>query len=153
MAGIKRKSGTTVQTDGKIKAKKVRVDKPTKRSGDRDVVRHAKGSQKVKRNDDSDELMESDTSEPENGFYGFSAKGAATGDDATDDGETGFVGGALEAALEDDTKKDRKQERKDKNTKKEHRKDKEDSGGNSAAEEKPPALAGLNGEAGQSHPL
>lgn len=144
MAGIKRKSAAATQSDVKSKTKKVKVDKPAKRSSDKDAVKPSKSSKKAKRELDSDELMESDTSEVENGFYGFSAS-----KDDVDDEEDSFVGNALEAALEKDAKKEKKKEKKEKKEKdgkKEHKKDKEDkkeSKSNGAAPEKP-ALAGLN---------
>lgn len=74
MAGLKRKSAVATQSDSKSKSKKAKVDKPAaKRSKDSNAVKPAKISKKSKVDDDSDDLMESDTSEPENGFYGFSA--------------------------------------------------------------------------------
>ena len=130
MAGIKRKSAAAAQPEVKAKSKKVKVDKPAKRSSDKDAAKKTKSSKKAKRDHDSDELMESDTSEAENGFYGFSAKEATDEGDSAD--EDGFVGDALDAALDDDTK--------------DKKKDKKQSKGSSAAEEKPSALAGLNGK-------
>lgn len=131
MAGIKRKSAAAAQPEVKAKSKKVKVDKPAKRSSDNGATKKAKSSKKAKRDEDSDELMESDTSEVENGFYGFSAKEAADEEDSAD--EDGFVGDALDAALDDEAKKDRK-------------KDKKQPKNSSTAEEKSSALAGLNGK-------
>lgn len=135
MAGIKRKSAAAAQPEVKAKSKKVKVDKPAKRSSDKDAAKKTKSSKKAKRDHDSDELMESDTSEAENGFYGFSAKEATDEGDSAD--EDGFVGDALDAALDDETKEDKKKDKK---------KDKKQSKSSSAAEEKPSALAGLNGK-------
>jgi pumilio family protein 6 len=144
MAGIKRKSAAAVQPEVKSKSKKVKVDKPTKRSSDKDTVKLPKSSKKAKRETDSDDLVESYTSETENGFAGFSAsKGEdedASMDDAADDG---FVGDELEAALENDTAKDKKKGKKEKDGRSEHKKPSRDSG---AAEDKSSALAGLNGK-------
>jgi len=101
MAGIKRKSVTSAQPDAKSKNKKVKVDKPAaKRSTNRDAIKPAKSSKKAKRKGDSDtdELIESDTSEGSNGFYGFSANKSAgasadEGDDTDTDVEADFEDG------------------------------------------------------------
>ncbi|KAF1968362.1 ARM repeat-containing protein [Bimuria novae-zelandiae CBS 107.79] len=146
MAGIKRKSAAAAQSEVKSKSKKVKVDKPTKRSSDKDAIKPAKSSKKAKREDDSDELMESDTSEVENGFYGFSANEGAGRDGSSSPSEAGFVGDALDAALNEDTKQDGKKDKKDKDGKKEHKKDKKDKKDfkSNGAGEKTSALAGLN---------
>jgi pumilio family protein 6 len=77
MAGIKRKSAVSTPMDIKAKSKKAKVDKPTSKSDSKRDSKHAvkpvKKSKKVKE-ESSDEVEESDTSEQENGFYGFSAK-------------------------------------------------------------------------------
>ena len=71
MAGIKRKSTVPAQVDSKSNSKKVKVDKPAaKRSSKREETKPTKASKKSKPTDD---LIESDTTEEENGFYGFSA--------------------------------------------------------------------------------
>lgn len=102
MAGIKRKSAAAAQPDVKSKSKKVRTEK---RSGDKDV-KSTKSSKKAKRDVESDDLIESDTSEDENGFTGFSASKDADEDVSMDDeDEDDFVGGELEAALGKDNKK------------------------------------------------
>ncbi|KAL1599722.1 Pumilio y domain member 6 [Paraconiothyrium brasiliense] len=145
MAGIKRKSAAAAQPEVKTKSKKVKVDKPAKRSSDKDAVKLPKGSKKAKRENDSDDLVESDTSEADNGFYGFSASKGVDEDVSMDDGEDdGFVGDELEAALEKDATKDKKKkEKKDKDGKsqiKEKKASKDSEGG----EDKSSALAGLN---------
>ena len=148
MAGIKRKSAAAAQPDVKNKSKKVKVDKPTKRSSDKDAVKLPKSSKKAKREDNSDELEQSDTSEAENGFYGFSASKGEDEDVSMDENEDGgFVGDELEAALKNDTAKDqKKKDKQGKNGKSEPTKDKKTSKGSGAAEEKSSALAGLNGK-------
>ena len=70
MAGIKRKSAAPAQIDTKSSSKKIRVEKPAKKSS---AKSEAKPPKKSKVQDQSEELVESDTSEDENGFYGFSA--------------------------------------------------------------------------------
>ncbi|OAG12790.1 ARM repeat-containing protein [Paraphaeosphaeria sporulosa] len=143
MAGIKRKSAAAAQPEVKSKSKKVKTEKPAKRSSDKDAVKLSKSSKKSKRKDDSDDLMESDTSEVENGFYGFSA---SKDEDApmADEADDGFVGEELEAALDNDTVKEKKKSKKDKDGKSENKKEKKASKESGAAEEKSSALAGLN---------
>ncbi|KAK7193722.1 pumilio domain-containing protein [Paraphaeosphaeria sporulosa] len=143
MAGIKRKSAAAAQPEVKSKSKKVKTEKPAKRSSDKDAVKLSKSSKKSKRKDDSDDLMESDTSEVENGFYGFSA---SKDEDApmADEADDGFVGEELEAALDNDTVKEKKKSKKDKDGKSEIKKEKKASKESGAAEEKSSALAGLN---------
>ncbi|KAL6708515.1 Pumilio y domain member 6 [Coniothyrium glycines] len=72
MAGIKRKSAVQAASDSKSKSKKVKVDKSTSKRDSKHEVKPAKKSKPAKE-DSSDDFEESDTSEPENGFYGFSA--------------------------------------------------------------------------------
>ncbi|OAK98593.1 ARM repeat-containing protein [Phaeosphaeriaceae sp. SRC1lsM3a] len=73
MAGIKRKSAVaTPAGDSKSKSKKVKVEKTTSKGDSKHAVKPVKKSKKAKE-ESSDELEESDTSEQENGFYGFSA--------------------------------------------------------------------------------
>lgn len=72
MAGIKRKSAVPTTSDSKSKSKKVKVDKPASKSGSKHEVKPVKKSKPAKE-ESSDDFEESDTSEPENGFYGFSA--------------------------------------------------------------------------------
>jgi pumilio family protein 6 len=81
MAGIKRKSAVSTSADIKTKSKKPKVDKSTSKSESKHAVKPVKKSKKAKE-ESSDELMESDTSEQENGFYGFSAKEDADMSDA-----------------------------------------------------------------------
>lgn len=147
MAGIKRKSAAAVQPEVKSKSKKVKTDKPAKRSSDKNADKPTKSSKKSKRKDDSDDLMESDTSEVENGFYGFSAsKGEVEDVSMGDEADDGFLGEELEAALDNDTAKEKKKSKKDKDGKSEHKKDKKASKETGAAEEKSSTLAGLNGK-------
>lgn len=89
MGGIKRKSATPAQTDTKTKSKKVKVEKSSsKHSAKHDVAHRPKASKKPKIKDDSDDLIESDTSEDENGFHGFAAnKEAAVGTSEDEDSE------------------------------------------------------------------
>lgn len=73
MAGIKRKSAVaTPAADSKSKSKKAKVEKSASKGDSKHAVKPAKKSKKAKE-ESSDELEESDTSEQENGFYGFSA--------------------------------------------------------------------------------
>ena len=81
MAGIKRKSAVATPSDTKSKTKKVKVDKSAAKSSAKHEVKPAKKSKKAKV-ESSDELNESDTSEQENGFYGFSANEDADMPDA-----------------------------------------------------------------------
>tara|TARA_R110002003_G_scaffold23_1_gene1096 strand:- start:1322 stop:2113 length:792 start_codon:yes stop_codon:yes gene_type:complete len=87
MAGIKRKSVVSTTADIKSKSKKVKVDKAASKSDSKHAVKPAKKSKKA---ESSDELEESDTSEQENGFYGFSAKEDTEMSDAhsTEDAES-----------------------------------------------------------------
>jgi hypothetical protein len=73
MAGIKRKSEVSKPTDTKSKSKKAKVEKSSSKSESKHAVKPVKKSKKAKA-ESEDELEESDTSEQENGFYGFSAK-------------------------------------------------------------------------------
>ena len=73
MAGIKRKSTGTSAPEVKAKSKKVKVDKPTSKRESKHEVKPVKKSTKAKKEESSDGFEESDTSENENGFYGFSA--------------------------------------------------------------------------------
>ena len=87
MAGLKRKSGGSAVPDVKSKSKKLRVEKSAPMSSHkRDLaVREAKPSKKSKTQEESEPLIESDTSEDDNGFYGFSANEGETMDmDSTD---------------------------------------------------------------------
>ena len=87
MAGLKRKSGSAAAPDVKSESKKLRVEKSApKSSHKRDLaVRETKSSKKTKTKDESDPLIESDTTEDANGFYGFSAtEGEAMDVDSSD---------------------------------------------------------------------
>lgn len=92
MAGIKRKSAvSTPAADTKTKSKKVKVEKSASKSKSdaKHAVKPAKKSKKAKE-ESSDDFEESDTSEQENGFYGFSAanEDAEMSDaDSSEDGE------------------------------------------------------------------
>ncbi|KAF2706579.1 ARM repeat-containing protein [Pleomassaria siparia CBS 279.74] len=79
MAGIKRKSVAPTQPEIKSKSKKVKVEKSSSKPSTKHEVAHRpKSSKKPKTKDDSDDLIESDSSEDEDGFHGFAAdKGAA----------------------------------------------------------------------------
>ncbi|KAH9865487.1 hypothetical protein J1614_009071 [Plenodomus biglobosus] len=72
MAGIKRKSTVPSTADAKSKSKKIKVDKPSSKRGSKHEVKPVKKSNKAKE-ESADDLVESDTSEDENGFSGFSA--------------------------------------------------------------------------------
>ena len=100
MSGIKRKSTTSARGDAKSKSKKLKTEKSfPKHSTTQKVTHHAKSSNKPKTNEDSDELLESDTSEDENGFYGFSAnKNAGEDMPEDDDSEDGPVVNNTEAS-------------------------------------------------------
>jgi len=140
MAGLKRKSGSAAASEVKSKSKKVKVDKSgSKSSHKRDLaVRESKPSKKAKTQIESESLVESDTSEEENGFYGFSAtEGERMDVDSSD------------ASDSDDDKKKKSKSKKDKEEKPEKRKHK----GKTRYEElkqlqgppKDSALAALNG--------
>jgi len=77
MAGIKRKSNAPNSVEAKTKSKKIKIDKPKSKRDSKSEVKPVK-SKKVK--ESSEDLVESDTSEEENGFNGFSA---AKDDDVT----------------------------------------------------------------------
>jgi pumilio family protein 6 len=80
MAGIKRKSDLPAHSETKVKSKKLKVDKPVKRAAKPDKTSSKKPTKKAKVQEESEELIESDTTEEENGFYGFAAdKGVAVG--------------------------------------------------------------------------
>jgi pumilio family protein 6 len=68
MAGSKRESAAATASDSKVKSKKVKVDKKAS-SGDSKPAKKSKTEKKV-----STDIDESDTSEQENGYNGFSAK-------------------------------------------------------------------------------
>lgn len=68
-AGIKRKSANGTSTDLKVKKAKVAEGRPK-----RDFVIPKKPSTKSKPAEESEELVESDTTEDDHGFYGFAAK-------------------------------------------------------------------------------
>jgi hypothetical protein len=88
MAGIKRKSEASAPTDIKSKIKKSKVEKTSsKHSTKHDVAHRPKTSKKPKPKDDSDDLMESDTSEVENGYHDFSANKEAATTSEDDDSE------------------------------------------------------------------
>jgi pumilio family protein 6 len=88
MAGIKRKSEASAPTDIKSKIKKSKVEKSSsKHSTKHDVTHRPKTAKKPKKQDDSDDLMESDTSEVENGYHGFSANKEAAANSEDDDSE------------------------------------------------------------------
>lgn len=90
MAGIKRKSEASAPTDIKSKIKKSKVEKTSsKHATKHDVAHRPKTSKKPKQKEDSDDLMESDTSEAENGYHGFSAnkEAATTSDDDDSEGD------------------------------------------------------------------
>lgn len=72
MAGIKRKTSVPSASETKVKNKKVKVEKPAAKRTSKHEVKPAKKRPKVD-DDSSGDLDESDTSEQENGFYGFSA--------------------------------------------------------------------------------
>ncbi|KAF2856204.1 ARM repeat-containing protein [Plenodomus tracheiphilus IPT5] len=72
MAGIKRKSTVPSSADTKSNSKKIKVEKPTSKRGSKHEVKPVKKSKKAKE-DSSDDLVGSDSSEEENGFSGFSA--------------------------------------------------------------------------------
>lgn len=77
MAGVKRKqseaSAPKVSGDKKIKTAKKPAAKP---------VKEAKKSKKHAKREESEDLVESDTTESENGFAGFSAKDGAEESDS-----------------------------------------------------------------------
>ncbi|KAF2120447.1 armadillo-type protein [Lophiotrema nucula] len=84
MAGVKRKSATSAPAETKVKSKKPKVEKTQSKRAAKDetTTRREKPAKKAKVEPESD-LEESDTSEVENGFYGFSAnkKGALSSSD------------------------------------------------------------------------
>jgi pumilio family protein 6 len=69
MAGIKRKSPTVTQSSTK-QSKKLKVEKSTKKAPPKE---------------ESEDLVESDTSEDEHGYFGFAAKEEGTADSSEDD--------------------------------------------------------------------
>jgi pumilio homology domain family member 6 len=88
MAGIKRKSAPPVQAEVKTKSKKAKVENS---SGERAAKpTNSKLTKKAKVQDESDSLVESDTSEDENGFYGFEANsGEGVSSSEEDEGSSG----------------------------------------------------------------
>ncbi|KAF2182145.1 ARM repeat-containing protein [Zopfia rhizophila CBS 207.26] len=76
MAGLKRKSHISAQSDLKSKSKKIKVEKSTRKpTAKRELAVHSGNpAKKAKIKDDSEELVESDTSEEDNEFYGFAAQ-------------------------------------------------------------------------------
>lgn len=95
MAGIKRKSAVASVPEVKSKSKKVKTDKPSSKTDSKHAVKPAK---KSKRKEESPELEESDTSEQENGFYGFSANEDVEMQSAE---EEGMEADSSENAMED----------------------------------------------------
>lgn len=89
MAGIKRKSTAVAHAESKSTSKKFKVDKPAKKLSVKRGATVQKPSKKAAPKDDVDELLESDTSEEANGFYGFSADKSAASSGSTGEG-SGF---------------------------------------------------------------
>lgn len=135
MAGIKRKSVASAPRDPKVKSKKVKVDKSTaKRPAEHNAAKQAQTPTKTKLKVEPDGLVESDTSEDENGFYGFSADNTTTL--SSSDGSSADEPGA---SSEPDKKEGNKgQKKKLKNDDKKTQKA-------SVNEKKPSKLAELNG--------
>ncbi|KAH7130591.1 armadillo-type protein [Dendryphion nanum] len=73
MAGIKRKSAAHIQSDTKSTSKKIRVEPSGTKQSAKGEKSQTKPSKKLKVQDKSEDFPESDTSEGENGFNGFSA--------------------------------------------------------------------------------
>lgn len=71
MAGVKRKSAVAPVPEAKSKSKKAKVEKSASKSQSKHAVKPSKKSKK--REESGPEFDESDTSEQENGFYGYSA--------------------------------------------------------------------------------
>jgi pumilio family protein 6 len=110
MGGIKRKSATPAQTDIKAKTKKAKVEKPsTKHSAKHDVAHRPKTSKKPKIKDDSDELVESDTSEDDNGFNGFAANKEAGG--STSEDEDSEVAAKVDSSEDSEPKQKRSKQK------------------------------------------
>lgn len=84
MAGVKRKS--LDDTAAATKVKKTKTAKPGK--ANRAVKPPKPAAKKVAAPEPEDDLIESDTSEDENGFYGFSASAPAEDAAEDDDFET-----------------------------------------------------------------
>ncbi|KAF2866771.1 armadillo-type protein [Massariosphaeria phaeospora] len=130
MGGIKRKTETTAQTESKSKSKKIKVDKSsTKRPAKADAVKPTKISKKAKVQENAEELIESDTSEEENGFHGVSAKKVA-GPAIPEDEDV-----EMEGSASSDDSSPKKQMKKIGSTQK---------GNVALMEEQKAALAGLN---------
>jgi hypothetical protein len=89
MAGIKRKSVVPTSSDSKSSTKKAKVEKGASKSDSKHAVKSVKKAKKAKVDSSDDSLGDSDTSEPENGLYGFSAKEDVEMSDAesSEDGE------------------------------------------------------------------
>jgi pumilio homology domain family member 6 len=86
MAGIKRKSSAPSHPEVKTKSKKSKTDNaPLKHSTEYDASRK-KTSKKAKIEEESEALIESDTTEDEHGFYGFSANADEALDSSEDEG-------------------------------------------------------------------
>lgn len=84
-AGLKRKQATEdVKSSNGVKAKKVKV-RDAKPAGKKEIVVPAKKGSKRTPVSESEELVESDTSEDENGFYGFAAKEESEQDNSDSD--------------------------------------------------------------------
>jgi pumilio family protein 6 len=119
MAGIKRKSAVSTTADVKTKSKKVKVEKSAPKSVSKHAVKPVKKSKKVKEESPKD-MDESNTSEKENGFNGFSANEDAdmndSDADSEDDEPMGDVtqnGKAHKRKSEDKTSKDTKKLKSD----------------------------------------
>lgn len=104
MAGIKRKSAPPVQAEVKTKSKKAKVENSSgKRASN---LATSKLTKKTKVQNESDSLVESDTSEDENGFYGFEAnsgEGVSSSEeeeDSSDEVETANTSGKVHKANE-----------------------------------------------------
>lgn len=137
MAGVKRKSTAPTGSETKVKSKKIKVDAPAgERSTKHESAKPAKTPKKTKPKDESDELIESDTSEDDNGFYGFSAgkTTAASSSEDLDDDESEPV-----------TKTIKHHAKAEKGDKKQHANGKKSSKESVSAEKKSSALAGING--------
>ncbi|KAF2686485.1 ARM repeat-containing protein [Lentithecium fluviatile CBS 122367] len=140
MAGIKRKSTDPSGSQTKVKSKKIKVESQTgKRSTKHSDTQLAKTPKKSKPVDESDELVESDTSGDENGLYGFSAAKTSSSGSPDDDADAD-----ADDPESKPTPKKIKQEAKGKSGKKELTNGNHSGKDSASAEKKSSALAGLN---------
>ncbi|KAF2003290.1 ARM repeat-containing protein [Amniculicola lignicola CBS 123094] len=87
MAGLKRKTAVATQSDDKKHSKKVKIEKGSSKSATKRSSKDSKSAAtpRTRFEHDEDDIVESDTTEDENGAYGFSANKSAQVDSAEED--------------------------------------------------------------------